>query len=117
MTRCTRVPTKNMRTSMDRSASHQQTPRLPHTCRGRGLASALGLIVTLWSLAAYSEGFRNPPPGAFNLGRAGGRIAHIDDSSAVHHNPANLVDIATSELNLSPYSRRGDSKILGFRQD
>src|SRR5687767_1787100 len=60
MTRCTRVPTKNMRTSMDRSASHQQTPRLPHTCRGRGLASALGLIVTLWSLAAYSEGFRNP---------------------------------------------------------
>jgi len=33
-----------------------------------------------------AEGFRNPPPGTFDLGRAGGRIAQVDDSSAVQQN-------------------------------
>jgi long-chain fatty acid transport protein len=50
----------------------------------------------------FGEGFRNPPPGTFNLGRAGGRIAHIDDSSAVQQNPANLVDVLSTELQLTP---------------
>ena len=49
-----------------------------------------------------AEGFRNPPPGAFNLGRAGGRIAQVDDSSAVQQNPANLVDLTNAEAQLAP---------------
>jgi long-chain fatty acid transport protein len=48
------------------------------------------------------EGFRNPPPGTFDLGRAGGRIAQIDDSSAVQQNPANLVDLTNLEAQLTP---------------
>jgi long-chain fatty acid transport protein len=51
---------------------------------------------------SYAEGFRNPPPGAFDLGRAGGRIAQVDDSSAVQQNPANLVDITNLEAQLTP---------------
>ena len=54
------------------------------------------------ALAAQGEGFRNPPPGTFSLGRAGGRIAHIDDSSAVTHNPANLVDLTGAEVQFTP---------------
>jgi long-chain fatty acid transport protein len=50
----------------------------------------------------FAEGFRNPPPGSFNLGRAGGRIAHIDDSSAITQNPANLVDVAKPEFQFTP---------------
>jgi long-chain fatty acid transport protein len=61
------------------------------------------VIVTFaWTLNLGAEGFRNPPPGAFNLGRAGGRIAQIDDSSAVQQNPANLVDLTNAEAQLAP---------------
>jgi long-chain fatty acid transport protein len=42
-----------------------------------------------------ANGFRNPPEGAAAFGRAGGKIAHIDDPSAVVHNPANLADLET----------------------
>jgi long-chain fatty acid transport protein len=49
-----------------------------------------------------AEGFRNPPPGTFNLGRAGGRIAQIDDASAVQQNPANLTELTNIELQLTP---------------
>jgi len=53
-----------------------------------------GLLWALFLAApVYSEGFRNPPAGAFNLGRAGGRIAHVQDATAVTHNPANLVAV------------------------
>lgn len=49
------------------------------------------LLSLLLASPSVSEGFRNPPAGAFNLGRAGGRIAHVQDATAVTHNPANLV--------------------------
>ncbi len=48
------------------------------------------------------EGFRNSPAGAFGLGRAGGRIAQVDDSSAVAENPANLIDIKRPEGQYAP---------------
>lgn len=48
------------------------------------------------------EGFRNPPPGSFDLGRAGGRIAQVDDSSAVQQNPANLVDVPSAQFQFTP---------------
>lgn len=52
------------------------------------------------NLADYSmaNGFRNPPDGAAALGRAGGKITHIDDASAVSHNPANLLDIEQTQF-------------------
>jgi len=48
------------------------------------------------------EGFRNPPAGAFDLGRAGGRIAQVDDSSAVQQNPANLIDVTNAQAQFAP---------------
>ena len=62
-----------------------------------GLALMMGLCAHAWG-----EGFRNPPPGAFDLGRAGGRFAQVDDSSAVWNNPANLVDLAAPEAQFTP---------------
>jgi long-chain fatty acid transport protein len=59
-------------------------------------------FILLSATALYAEGFRNPPPGTFDLGRAGGRIAQVDDSSAVQQNPANLVDITNFQAQLSP---------------
>jgi long-chain fatty acid transport protein len=52
--------------------------------------------------AAVGEGFRNPPPGAFSLARAGGRRAQIDTADAAYHNPANVVDIPQITLEASP---------------
>jgi long-chain fatty acid transport protein len=73
-------------------------------CRRRSAIPYVGsiILVLLGASSAMSEGFRNSPPGAFNLGRAGGRIAHVDDSSAVHQNPANLTDLKESEVQFSP---------------
>ncbi len=63
-------------------------------------------FLVLWSffttVALFAEGFRNPPPGTFNLGRSGGRIAQVDDSSAVVQNPANLVYLPDAEVQFSP---------------
>jgi len=78
------------------------------------LLSCIGLSGVL-SLRA--DGFRNPPPGADGLGRAGVIIAQSADASAVFYNPANLallqknsleaaVSIAHSQLD---YSRPGYS--------
>ena len=66
------------------------------------LCLAVGAGLLLGAGTATAEGFRNPPPGTFNLGRAGGRIAQIDDSSAVHQNPANLIKLTSAEAQLTP---------------
>ncbi len=63
---------------------------------------AVASCLTFITIIAHGEGFRNPPPGTFNLGRAGGRIAQIDDSSAVQQNPANLVDLTGTDLQFTP---------------
>ena len=71
----------------------QMNQKVMHFCDASKyicLGSLLTAIVLFSATVAYSEGFRNPPPGTFNLGRAGGRIAQVDDSSAVQQNPANL---------------------------
>lgn len=59
-------------------------------------------LIAFSTLNLHAEGFRNSPPGAFNLGRAGGRIAQIDDSSAVQQNPANLTDLTAADLQFTP---------------
>jgi len=62
----------------------------------------IAALTLLSAATSQGEGFRNPPPGTFDLGRAGGRIAQVDDSSAVQQNPANLVDLTNIEAQLTP---------------
>src|SRR5580692_6111614 len=59
-------------------------------------------LTLVFVVTTKGEGFRNPPPGTFDLGRAGGRIAQVDDSSAVQQNPANLTDLTNTELQVTP---------------
>ncbi len=66
------------------------------------LAGVVGATLCAALVSAPGEGFRNPPPGTFNLGRAGGRIAHVDDASAIHQNPANLLELGDVEFQFSP---------------
>ncbi len=77
-----------------------QQPNLRQSGWGRALLSSGVFILTI--VTASSEGFRTTPPGAFNLGRAGGRIAHVDDSTAAYQNPANLTDLQAQEVQFSP---------------
>ena len=78
-----------------------------HPANRREAGSIFGFSVVLGTLAigllpASAEGFRNPPPGTFDLGRAGGRIAQVDDASAVQQNPANLPDLLNPEFQFTP---------------
>jgi len=71
--------------------------------KNRSTQTAWIAVLTFFAAAMlHAEGFRNPPPGTFDLGRAGGRIAQVDDSSAVQQNPANLVDVTNIEAQLTP---------------
>jgi long-chain fatty acid transport protein len=80
---------------------NQMTIKFRSEKRANPASWLIGL--TIFSAAnLYAEGFRNPPSGTFDLGRAGGRIAQVDDSSAVQQNPANLVDITNREFQLTP---------------
>lgn len=65
----------------------------PHTC-----GKHLGWITLLLAAGVQAEGFRNPTLGTFGLGRSGGRVAHVNDATAVQHNPANLTDLRNAEL-------------------
>lgn len=66
----------------------------------RGVFS-LALLIAVGGTESRANGFRNPPEGAHALGRTGGKIAHINDATAVSHNPANLVDVTQPEVALS----------------
>jgi long-chain fatty acid transport protein len=59
-------------------------------------------LMSVFVMGASAEGFRITPPGTFNLGRAGGRIAQVDDSSAVAQNPANLTDLTNAQIQVAP---------------
>ena len=72
------------------------------TLHAGGQRSAVAVLGLLLAWSAAGEGFRNPPPGTFNLGRSGSRITQIDDASAIHQNPANLVEVSGLELQLTP---------------
>ena len=71
--------------------------RHPRLWKFLWLAAMLGGTVTV-----MSEGFRNATIGTFGLGQSGGRIADVDDASAVQHNPANLTGLTNSEAQLAP---------------
>ena len=49
-----------------------------------------------------AEGMRDATTGAFDLGRSGGRIAQVDDATAIQNNPANLVDVTNALVELDP---------------
>jgi long-chain fatty acid transport protein len=76
-------------------------PVSPTSSPGRKWAAISGMTL-LGVTLIHAEGFRNPPAGAFNLGRAGGRFAQVDDSSAVAQNPANLMDLDQAQIQLTP---------------
>jgi len=62
----------------------------------------LCLFVVNVTHSTHGEGFRNPPPDSFSLGRAGGRITHIESAAAVQQNPANLVNLTNLQVELTP---------------
>lgn len=62
----------------------------------------IATLTALGPLLAGAEGFRNPPAGSFNLGRAGGRVAHVDDATAAGQNPANMAFMEEPSINVSP---------------
>jgi long-chain fatty acid transport protein len=66
------------------------------------LKRAFVLFALLSALPLKAEGFRDATIGAFDLGRSGGRIAQVDDSTAVQNNPANLVDVTNAEVQFAP---------------
>lgn len=60
------------------------------------------VLATASALTLKAEGFRDATIGGFDLGRSGGRIAQVDDSTAVQNNPANLMDVTNAEVQLAP---------------
>jgi long-chain fatty acid transport protein len=70
--------------------------------KARGAAAGAAVASLLCADLARGEGFRDPTSSAFELGRAGGRIAQSDDASAVAANPANLSDLRAPEVDISP---------------
>ncbi len=83
-------------------------PDLARSARGKRIEFWRAVFCVMlgggcWSLnPVHAEGFRNPPPGAFSLGRAGGRVAQIDDPSAVTQNPANVVEMEGAGFSFDP---------------
>jgi long-chain fatty acid transport protein len=80
--------------------SHARTPRRSAVAPRRVACAALILAGT--AAGVRGEGFRSPTTGATGLGNTGGRIAFIDDASAVFHNPANLVELPSWQASLQP---------------
>ena len=62
---------------------------------------ALLVLISTLSFSVLADGYRNPPESASALGKIGGKIAHIDDASAVTINPANLTDLEQPEVMVS----------------
>jgi long-chain fatty acid transport protein len=72
-----------------------------HNNRGL-IACAWTFLLTGGLFSARAEGFRDATIGTFDLGRSGGRIAQVDDATAVQNNPGNLVDVTNTQVLFSP---------------
>jgi long-chain fatty acid transport protein len=62
----------------------------------------LALVLLSLAIPAVGEGFRDATIGAFDLGRSGGRIAQVDDVTAIQNNPANLAELTNAEVQFAP---------------
>ena len=90
----------------------------PLVRRPSAAALKLALPVFLISLQfAYANGFRNPPAGARALGMDGGKIAFIDDATALDHNIANLVSLEEKELSLNVTLVMPDAEFTALNGD
>ena len=76
--------------------------------RGWVAAAALGVLAA--ATAARADGFRNPPPGAAGLGRAGNVVAQGDDASVLSYNPANLTELKSPAAEAAVSFARQETK-------
>ena len=53
-------------------------------------------VAVLAAGGVFADGFRNPPEGAAQMGRAGVRLTRGDDPTTITHNPANLMDLESA---------------------
>ncbi|MBX3745351.1 MAG: outer membrane protein transport protein [Verrucomicrobiae bacterium] len=65
-------------------------------------ATLAATVGTVGTVGTHAEGFRSPTTGTAGLAATGGRIAFIDDASAVFHNPANLLELQRWEASAEP---------------
>ena len=63
---------------------------------------SVAAIMAATTTGALAEGFRNATIGTSDLGRSGGRIAQVDDPTAVQNNPANLAGMTNAQAELTP---------------
>ncbi|MCE9612987.1 MAG: outer membrane protein transport protein [Lentisphaerae bacterium] len=77
------------------------------------LGFGVGLLVCTVVYTSSANGFRNPPDGAANLGRAGAKTAFVDDASAVSINPANLATLGKSQVQAGVTFVDSDTKNTG----
>jgi len=80
------------------------------------ILSCVVALLFVSAVPANANGFRNPPESASALGKAGGKIALIDDVSAIAINPANLTLIDAPQLQVSvtwPYTETEFTSPMG----
>lgn len=73
----------------------------------------VGLLMCTVVYSGHANGFRNPPDGAFSLGRAGGKIAHVEDASAISINPANLATLGQPQVQVGATFVESDTSYTG----
>jgi long-chain fatty acid transport protein len=64
---------------------------------------------------AMANGFRNPPEGASALGRVGGKVALVDDATAVSHNPANMAEASNLQVMAAATILRTETEFTSAR--
>ena len=69
-----------------------------------------GLLGFALANAAYSDGYRNPPPTAEGIGKSGANMVFVDDASAISYNPANLALQTNSSLVVAATFARTENK-------
>jgi long-chain fatty acid transport protein len=60
--------------------------------------------------ATYADGYRNPPPTAEGIAKAGANSVFVDDASAISYNPANLALQTNASIVISASLARTENK-------